>query len=46
MQEGSSSTKAGPSIYYGGDMGVFGDMSIIRDLYSPDVAVLPVGGEI
>ncbi len=37
--------KGGPSIYYGGDTGVFGDMGIIRDLYSPDVAVLPVGGK-
>jgi len=37
--------KKGPSIYYGGDTGVFGDMAIIRDLYSPDVAVLPVGGK-
>ena len=37
--------KEGPSIYYGGDTGVFGDMSIIRDLYSPDIAILPVGGK-
>jgi L-ascorbate metabolism protein UlaG (beta-lactamase superfamily) len=37
--------KGGPSIYYGGDTGVFGDMAIIRDLYSPDVAILPVGGK-
>ena len=37
--------KKGPSIYYGGDTGVFGDIAIIRDLYSPDVAVLPVGGK-
>jgi len=37
--------KEGPSIYYGGDTGVFGDMAIIRDLYSPDVAILPVGGK-
>jgi L-ascorbate metabolism protein UlaG (beta-lactamase superfamily) len=35
----------GPSIYYGGDTGVFGDMAIIRELYSPDVAILPVGGK-
>jgi L-ascorbate metabolism protein UlaG (beta-lactamase superfamily) len=35
----------GPVIYYGGDTGVFGDMALIRDLYSPDVAVLPVGGK-
>lgn len=37
--------KEGPSIYYGGDTGVFGDMAIIRDLYEPDVAILPVGGK-
>ena len=37
--------KDGPSIYYGGDTGVFGDMAIIRDLYSPAVAILPVGGK-
>jgi L-ascorbate metabolism protein UlaG (beta-lactamase superfamily) len=35
----------GPSIYYAGDTGVFGDMAIIRDLYSPHVAVMPVGGK-
>ena len=37
--------KEGASVYYGGDTGVFGDMAIIRDLYGPDVAVLPVGGK-
>ena len=37
--------KGEPSIYYGGDTGVFGDMAIIRDLYRPDVAILPVGGK-
>jgi L-ascorbate metabolism protein UlaG (beta-lactamase superfamily) len=35
----------GPTIYYSGDTGVFGDMAIIRDLYAPDVAVLSVGGK-
>jgi len=35
----------GPSIYYAGDTGVFGDMAIIRDLYHPEVAILPVGGK-
>lgn len=34
-----------PSVYYGGDTGVFGDMALIRDLYSPEIAVLPVGGK-
>jgi len=37
--------KDGPSIYYAGDTGVFGDMAIIRDLYNPDIAILPVGGK-
>lgn len=37
--------KDGASIYYGGDTGVFADMAIIRDLYSPDIAILPVGGK-
>lgn len=35
----------GPSVYYAGDTGVFGDMTLIRDLYSPQVAVMPVGGK-
>ncbi len=37
--------KEGPAIYYGGDTGVFGDMALIRDLYKPDVVILPVGGK-
>jgi len=35
----------GPSIYYAGDTGVFGDMALIRDLYGPDLAICPVGGK-
>ena len=35
----------GPCIYYAGDTGVFLDMALIRDLYSPDFAVCPVGGK-
>ena len=35
----------GPSIYFGGDTGVSAEMSLIRDLYQPDVAILPVGGK-
>jgi L-ascorbate metabolism protein UlaG (beta-lactamase superfamily) len=34
----------GPSIYFAGDTCVFGDMALIRRLYAPDVAVLPIGG--
>jgi L-ascorbate metabolism protein UlaG (beta-lactamase superfamily) len=35
----------GPAVYYAGDTGVFGDMAIIRELYSPEIAILPVGGK-
>lgn len=31
-------------IYFAGDTGVFLDMKIIRDLYHPDIAILPIGG--
>lgn len=31
------------SIYHAGDTGVFKDMEIIRDLYHPDLALLPIG---
>jgi L-ascorbate metabolism protein UlaG (beta-lactamase superfamily) len=33
----------GPAIYHAGDTGVFGDMKLIGELYSPDVALLPIG---
>lgn len=33
----------GVKIYHAGDTNVFGDMSIIRELYQPDVALLPIG---
>jgi L-ascorbate metabolism protein UlaG (beta-lactamase superfamily) len=33
----------GPTIYVAGDTNVFGDMALIRRLYTPDVAVLPIG---
>jgi len=33
----------GIKIYHAGDTNVFGDMAIIRDLYPPDVALLPIG---
>jgi len=35
----------GPSVYYAGDTGVFGDMALIRELYGPHVAIMPVGGK-
>jgi L-ascorbate metabolism protein UlaG (beta-lactamase superfamily) len=31
-------------IYFAGDTNVFGDMSLIARIYSPDVAVIPIGG--
>ena len=30
-------------IYHAGDTNVFGDMDIIRKLYKPDIAMLPIG---
>jgi len=33
----------GPTIYFAGDTNVFGVMALIRRLYAPDVAVLPIG---
>jgi L-ascorbate metabolism protein UlaG (beta-lactamase superfamily) len=34
----------GKRVYFAGDTCVFGDMALIKRLYSPDVAVLPIGG--
>jgi L-ascorbate metabolism protein UlaG (beta-lactamase superfamily) len=33
----------GLTIYHAGDTAVFGDMKIIADLYTPDLAMLPIG---
>ena len=33
----------GVKIYHAGDTNVFGDMQIIRELYAPDVAMIPIG---
>jgi L-ascorbate metabolism protein UlaG (beta-lactamase superfamily) len=33
----------GFKLYFAGDTGVFGDMSLIGRLYSPDVAIIPIG---
>ena len=33
----------GLKIYHAGDTNVFGDMQIIRELYAPELAMLPVG---
>ena len=34
----------GSKVYFAGDTNVFGDMRLIRDLYQPDLAILPIGG--
>lgn len=34
---------SGVKIYHAGDTNVFGDMAIIRDLYAPEIAMLPIG---
>jgi L-ascorbate metabolism protein UlaG (beta-lactamase superfamily) len=34
----------GTKLYFAGDTCVFSDMQLIGRLYSPDVAVLPIGG--
>ncbi len=34
----------GTKLYFAGDTCVFGDMQLIGRLYSPDVAILPIGG--
>jgi L-ascorbate metabolism protein UlaG (beta-lactamase superfamily) len=33
----------GVKLYHAGDTAVFGDMALIRDLYAPDIACLPIG---
>jgi L-ascorbate metabolism protein UlaG (beta-lactamase superfamily) len=33
----------GLKVYHAGDTNVFSDMAIIRDLYSPQIALLPIG---
>lgn len=34
----------GPILYHAGDTAVFGDMNLIRELYHPEVVMLPIGG--
>ena len=34
----------GVTIYHAGDTALFGDMSLIKKLYAPDIALLPIGG--
>jgi len=34
----------GKAVYHAGDTALFGDMGLIRELYHPDVALIPIGG--
>lgn len=34
----------GPALYHAGDTCAFGDMQLIREIYKPEVAMLPIGG--
>ncbi|HTM17817.1 MAG TPA: metal-dependent hydrolase [Terracidiphilus sp.] len=34
----------GPVLYHAGDTTVFGDMKLIKELYHPEIAMLPIGG--
>lgn len=34
----------GVTLYHAGDTSLYGDMKLIRRLYNPDIAMLPVGG--
>jgi len=34
----------GPVLYHAGDTAVFGDMQLIRELYRPEIVMLPIGG--
>jgi L-ascorbate metabolism protein UlaG (beta-lactamase superfamily) len=34
---------SGLKLYHSGDTNVFGDMNIIRELYQPEIALLPIG---
>lgn len=36
--------EGGPTLYHAGDTTVFGDMTLIKDIFSPDIAMLPIGG--
>jgi L-ascorbate metabolism protein UlaG (beta-lactamase superfamily) len=33
----------GVKIYHAGDTNVFGDMQIIRELYAPEIVMIPIG---
>ena len=33
----------GRAVYFAGDTALFGDMRLIKDLYAPEIAFLPIG---
>ena len=37
-------TENGQSLYFAGDTALFGDMKLIGEMHTPDVAFLPIGG--
>lgn len=38
--------ESGFKLYHAGDTGIFGDMRLINELYSPDLAILPIGNQV
>jgi L-ascorbate metabolism protein UlaG (beta-lactamase superfamily) len=34
----------GSALYHAGDTAAFGDMALIRELYRPEIVMLPIGG--
>ncbi len=38
--------ESGFKVYHAGDTAVFGDMRLIGELYSPDLALLPIGNQV
>ena len=38
--------ESGLKLYHAGDTALFGDMALIRELYSPDLALLPIGNQV
>lgn len=38
--------ESGFKLYHAGDTAVFGDMALIGELYSPDLALLPIGNQV
>jgi L-ascorbate metabolism protein UlaG (beta-lactamase superfamily) len=35
--------KGEPTLYHMGDTGIFGDMALVNEIYSPDVGIVPIG---